>query len=160
MCSRILDFLSNTPQVVKINTQTSEPITLSTGAPQVCVLSPLLYTLLTHNCIAKHQSIASGSLQMIPQLWGSSATMTLRSIQARTSRLRSSFFPKDMRTATSNCEHTAHMFSVHVTCSIYLILFTLLYYCPYSLLSFSPRQCPCTACCRVISWRNCVHAVC
>ncbi|KAK3505840.1 hypothetical protein QTP70_003823, partial [Hemibagrus guttatus] len=32
----------------------SSTTTLSTGAPQGCVLSPLLFTLVTHNCAAMH----------------------------------------------------------------------------------------------------------
>ncbi|KAK3528787.1 hypothetical protein QTP70_011226 [Hemibagrus guttatus] len=36
---------------------TSSTTTLSTGAPQGCVLSPLLFTLLTHNCAAMHSYI-------------------------------------------------------------------------------------------------------
>ena len=47
MCKWILDFLFNRTQVVRLNSQLSEPLTLSTGAPQGCVLSPLLYTLFT-----------------------------------------------------------------------------------------------------------------
>lgn len=34
----------------------SKSITLSTGSPQGCVLSPLLYTLLTHDCVPRHKN--------------------------------------------------------------------------------------------------------
>ena len=48
MCMWILDFLFNRTQVVKFNSRLSEPLTLSTGAPQGCVLFPLLFTLFTN----------------------------------------------------------------------------------------------------------------
>ncbi|XP_076827475.1 uncharacterized protein LOC143474082 [Brachyhypopomus gauderio] len=56
ICNWILDFLTERPQAVRIGNTTSSTITLSTGAPQGCVLSPLLFTLLTHDCAATHSS--------------------------------------------------------------------------------------------------------
>ncbi len=53
LCSWILDFLTGRSQVVKIGNNTSSPLTLNTGAPQGCVLSPLLYS---HDCTATHSS--------------------------------------------------------------------------------------------------------
>ncbi|KAK3556234.1 hypothetical protein QTP70_006917 [Hemibagrus guttatus] len=52
LCNWILDFLTGRPQSVRIMNSISSTTTLSTGAPQSCVLSPLLFTLLTHNCAA------------------------------------------------------------------------------------------------------------
>ncbi len=53
LCNWILDFLTARPQSVRVGRNTSSTTTLSTGAPQGCMLSPLLFTLLTHDCIAK-----------------------------------------------------------------------------------------------------------
>ncbi|KAK3526360.1 hypothetical protein QTP70_024633, partial [Hemibagrus guttatus] len=52
----ILDFLTGRPQLVWIRNTFSSTTTLSTGAPQGCVLSPLLFTLLTRDCAAMHSS--------------------------------------------------------------------------------------------------------
>ncbi len=52
----ILDFLTGRPQSVRVGCNTSSNTTLSTGAPQGCELSPLLFTLLTHHCTAKFGS--------------------------------------------------------------------------------------------------------
>ncbi|KAI4893673.1 hypothetical protein NFI96_030505 [Prochilodus magdalenae] len=56
LCSWILNFLTGRRQVVKLAGITSSSLTLSTGAPQGCVLSPLLYFLYTHDCTARHSS--------------------------------------------------------------------------------------------------------
>ena len=56
MCSWILDFLSDRRQIVRMGNIKSHPLTLNTGAPQGCVLSPLLYSLYTHDCVATHSS--------------------------------------------------------------------------------------------------------
>uniref|UniRef100_A0A3P8WVL5 Peptidase M12B domain-containing protein n=1 Tax=Cynoglossus semilaevis TaxID=244447 RepID=A0A3P8WVL5_CYNSE len=56
LCLWIKDFLSNRPQRVRMGATTSSNIILNTGVPQGCVLSPVLYTLYTHDCIATHAS--------------------------------------------------------------------------------------------------------
>ncbi len=56
ICSWTLDFLTNRPQSVKLGSHLSSTLTLSTGSPQGCVLSPLLYSLYTHDCVPAHVS--------------------------------------------------------------------------------------------------------
>ncbi len=56
LCDWIQDFLTGRPQVVKMGQFTSNSITLNVGAPQGCVLSPLLYSLYTHDCVSSHSS--------------------------------------------------------------------------------------------------------
>ncbi|KAL3046708.1 hypothetical protein OYC64_004653 [Pagothenia borchgrevinki] len=52
----ILNFLTGRPQAVRVGNITSSTLILNTGAPQGCVLSPLLYSLFTHDCVATHSS--------------------------------------------------------------------------------------------------------
>ncbi len=56
LCDWIQDFLTGRPQVAKVGLFTSNSITLNVGAPQGCVLSPLLYSLYTHDCVSSHSS--------------------------------------------------------------------------------------------------------
>lgn len=56
LCNWILDILTGRPQSVCVSHNTSSTTTLSTGAPQGCVLSPLLFTMLSHNCTSKFSS--------------------------------------------------------------------------------------------------------
>ncbi|KAI4889412.1 hypothetical protein NFI96_034099 [Prochilodus magdalenae] len=54
LCNWVLDFLTNRPQSVRIHNLYSSTTILSTGSPQGCVLSPLLFTLLTYDCSPIH----------------------------------------------------------------------------------------------------------
>jgi hypothetical protein len=54
LCNWTQDFLKGHPQVVRVGNNTSAALILNTGAPQGCVLRPLLYSLFTHDCTAKH----------------------------------------------------------------------------------------------------------
>ena len=56
ICNWILDFLTGRPLVVRVCNNTSETLIINTGAPQGCVLCPLLYSLFIHDCVAKHDS--------------------------------------------------------------------------------------------------------
>ena len=56
LCNWILDFLMGRPQVVRVGNNIYTPLILNTGAQQGGVLSPLLYSLFTHDCVAMHAS--------------------------------------------------------------------------------------------------------
>lgn len=46
----------DSPQVVRVDGHTSYPVVVHIGTSQSCVLSPPLYSHLTHNCGSKHAS--------------------------------------------------------------------------------------------------------
>jgi hypothetical protein len=56
LCNWILDFQTGRSQVVRVGNITPAKLILVTGAPRGCVLSPLLYSLLTQDCTARHRS--------------------------------------------------------------------------------------------------------
>ncbi|KAK1803589.1 hypothetical protein P4O66_021005 [Electrophorus voltai] len=56
LCDWISNFLTDRPRSVRVGNCASSTLTLSTGAPQGCVLSPLLYSLYTHDCTATSSS--------------------------------------------------------------------------------------------------------
>ncbi|KAI5606542.1 gastrula zinc finger protein XlCGF28.1-like [Silurus asotus] len=56
LCQWISNFLTDRPQAVRVGKHTSSTLTLSTEAPQGCVLSPLLYSLYTYECVATSNS--------------------------------------------------------------------------------------------------------
>ena len=57
ICHWVLDFLLDRPQVVKFQGFVSGSVTLNTGAPQGCVLSPFLFVLFTNDCVSHDPSV-------------------------------------------------------------------------------------------------------
>lgn len=57
LCRWIFNFLCDRKQVVRIGDYFSQPMLLNIGAPQGCVLSPLLYSLYTHFCQSHSNSV-------------------------------------------------------------------------------------------------------
>ncbi len=57
ICQWITSFLTGRQHLVRLGKYTSSTRTISTGAPQVCVLSPLLFSLYTNDCKSKDPSV-------------------------------------------------------------------------------------------------------
>ncbi len=57
VCQWITSFLTYRQQLVRLGKYTSSTRTISTGAPQGCVLSPLLFSLYTKDCTSKYPSL-------------------------------------------------------------------------------------------------------
>ncbi len=56
VCRWIMNFLTERRQTVRVGSLTSKTTIVSTGTPQGCVLSPLLFTLLIYDCTASFNS--------------------------------------------------------------------------------------------------------
>ncbi len=57
ICQWIKSFLTDRQQLVRLGKFSSSTRTISTGAPQGCVLSPLLFSLYTNDCTSKDPSV-------------------------------------------------------------------------------------------------------
>ncbi|MCI4391896.1 hypothetical protein PGIGA_G00139710 [Pangasianodon gigas] len=57
LCRWITDFLTDRRQFVRLEKYVSDSRIISTGSPQGCVLSPLLFSLYTNSCTSGHQSV-------------------------------------------------------------------------------------------------------
>ncbi len=57
ICQWINSFLTDWQQLVRLGTFSSSTRTISTGAPQGCVLSPVLFSLYTNDCTSKDPSV-------------------------------------------------------------------------------------------------------
>ena len=51
LCNWLLDFLTNRLQTVRVGKNSSETTIINMGVPQGCVLSQLLFTLMTHDSL-------------------------------------------------------------------------------------------------------------
>ena len=56
LCNWVYDFLSDRTQTVRIGNLVSSPLVINNGAPQGCVISPLLYSLYTYDCKPRYDS--------------------------------------------------------------------------------------------------------
>jgi len=57
ICQWITSFLTDRQQLVRLRELKSNTSTISTGAPQGCVLSPLIFSLYTNDCTSTNPSV-------------------------------------------------------------------------------------------------------
>ncbi len=77
ICQWIISFLTDRQQLVRLGKLTSRTLIISTGAPQGCVLSPLLFSLYTRMAALQRTPLSSSwSLRMTLQSSASSRTVT------------------------------------------------------------------------------------
>ena len=70
LCDWLLDFLTGRPQSVRIGNRTSASMITNIGTSQGCVLSPILYTTLTHDCVISHKDNEDWTATVcFPSLW-------------------------------------------------------------------------------------------
>ncbi|KAK1788543.1 hypothetical protein P4O66_016974 [Electrophorus voltai] len=81
LCDWISNFLTDRPQSVRVGNCASSTLTLSTGAPQGCVLSPLLYSLYTYNCTGTSCTIKSILTGNITVWFGNSTKQDRQALQ-------------------------------------------------------------------------------
>jgi hypothetical protein len=54
LCNWVLNFMTGCPKVVKVGNNIYTSLILNTGPHMGACLTPLLYSLFTHDCIAMH----------------------------------------------------------------------------------------------------------
>ncbi len=100
ICQWINSFLTDRQQVVRLGKYTSSTRTISTGAPQGCVLSPFLFSSTPKTAHLKTPPSSSWSLQMTPQSSTSFRTVTSLLTDRR---LKSWFSGAVLTTWSSTC---------------------------------------------------------
>ncbi|KAK3557870.1 hypothetical protein QTP86_003271 [Hemibagrus guttatus] len=65
ICQWITNFLTDRQQLVKLGKFMSNSCTTSTGAPQGCVLSPLLFSLYTNDCTSTDPSVTLKTVEVM-----------------------------------------------------------------------------------------------
>ncbi len=100
ICEWITSFLTDRQQLVRLGKLTSRTITMSTGSPQRCVLSPLLFSLYTNDCTSKDPSVKL--LKFADDPYRSASFRMVRSLPTDR-RLRSWLSGAVLTTCSSTC---------------------------------------------------------